>query len=117
MIFNPIMVKGGREPKWQELELKADGARDVPIMRAPPISVSLRFELQFDSLPTAIIFRTLFDGFEWSYSVVGLYNGSYQVFNSQTVGVDEIAVSGTTISGWFSSADVEADAQFLPIYN
>lgn len=112
MIYNPMVVHGG-EPQWQELVL--NGTQDVPIMRAPPPTADFPFELRFDKMPTAILFRTLLDGFEWGYSVVGMHMESYRAFNDRSVGVQDVTVSGTTISGTFTTED--GTAEFLPIYN
>lgn len=120
MIYNPMVVQGGGEPQWQELVL--NGTQDVPMTRAPDPAAEYTFTLQFEQLPTSILFRTYAGGRD-NYSVLSSNNGwsyghydEYSALNNSYAGVKSGTVSGMTIEGTIL-LPIGHTAQFLPIYN
>ena len=123
MIYNPMVVQNGGEPQWQELKL--NGTQDVPMTRAPEPGVMCTFNLQFETAPTAILFRTAYTA-GMAYSVIFFdypvdgWNGHLSLI-SDYFGVQSVTLDGTTIEGTFYAYGVDGHfvnpAQFLPIYN
>lgn len=117
MIFNPVVAgkSGGSEPQWQKLNL---GGTNIALRAGftPDPMVQKSFEIQFERLPVAILWRvpTTDSAYEYSVSIMFSPNEeSYSSYNKNS-GSLNVVVDGTTVSGIIG---VYLDtAEFLPIY-
>lgn len=119
MINNPVYVKkseGGKMPEWEVLEFGASQDVPMPLAGAVESTMSLEFELNFEQLPRIILFRTPYHG-EYQYSALYLEDGELapSLNSNGSVGVQEVTINGTTITGIFEISYVD-DAWFRPVY-